>query len=81
LTKKGYEFLSYNKLKDAQEEFMKALNVDQYGKSANIGLTKTLLEQCEQNQTFCEDAEKYSKLISDMKYVNDENFKFYFPSD
>jgi len=72
LTRSGNYYLSSNKLDEAQSEFTRALNVHKYGKSARIGLTKTLIQKCKQKQILCEEIQPNLNFIKEMNFLSDD---------
>ena len=65
----GYYHLNRNELNSAQREFTRALWIDEYGKGARIGLTRTLVAQCEGYQKECEKIKENLDFLRAMKYL------------
>lgn len=63
-------YLHVNKLDKAQSEFIRALSLDNYGKLARIGLTKTLIKKCKQQQEFCDEIKPHLDYLEQMKYLS-----------
>ena len=76
LVEAGFIALRDNRLYDAQLDFMQALQVDKYGKQANLGLTKTLSETCRQRGKFCEEAASYYDFTKKLEDVTEQDIKW-----
>jgi len=65
----GYYHLNRNELNTAQWEFTRALYIDEYGKEARIGLTRTLIAQCKEYQKECDNIQVNLDFLHNMKYL------------
>ena len=63
LTQHGFDYLAGFQLDEAQTEFVLALRQDPEGKRARLGLTKTLLLQCQTKKWFCTEADAHYQAI------------------
>jgi len=71
----GNVALKENRLNDAQVDFTKALKEDNFGKEANLGLTRTLSESCRQHGKFCELASQYFDFTKGLPNVDESDLK------
>ena len=72
LTSSGNNYLYWNQLDEAQEEFARALKVDSNGEAAILGMTKTLLKKCAQRAEFCDESKTYLSYVKSMGLPFDE---------
>lgn len=75
LVNSGYYYFRRKKLSTAQWEFTRALSIDEYGKDARIGLTRTLIERCKAYHEGCEEIQTNLDFIRGMKYLPEEKIK------
>jgi len=75
LVNSGYYYYRRKKLDTAQWEFTRALSIDEYGKEARIGLTRTLIEQCKEYHRACDEISENIEFIRGMKYMSDSKIK------
>jgi len=75
LVHSGYYYYRRKQLSTAQSEFIRALSIDEYGKDARIGLTKTLIERCIAYHEGCEEIQPNLDFIRGMKYLPELKIK------
>ncbi len=63
LTETGFKYLETSQYDNAQSAFGDALRIFKSGKSANYGLTKTLINQCLLKNEYCELSLSYLKKL------------------
>jgi len=62
-------------LNTAQWEFFRAISIDEYGKGARVGLTRTLIAQCEGYQKECDKIKENLDFLRDMKYLSNSEIE------
>jgi len=68
--RKGERYLSYNRFKDAQTEFVIAMKLNKANKEAYIGMTKTLVKKCTFLEENCTDATEYIDFLLKSKFIS-----------
>ncbi len=68
----GNYHLQKNELLKAQKKFTRALALDEYNIDARIGLTETLIAQCQQYHLFCKEAQIQLDFLDDTDYLMKE---------
>lgn len=68
--RKGERYLSNNRFKDAQTEFVIAMKLNQTNKEAYIGMTKTLVKKCAFLEENCTDAADYIDFLLKSKFIS-----------
>ncbi len=68
--RKGERYLSYNRFKDAQTEFVIAMKLNKTNKEAYIGMTKTLVKKCAFLEENCTDAADYIDFLLKSKFIS-----------
>ena len=74
LLQSGNDYLYSKQLDEAQAEYLRALQVDEYGKFARIGLTKVLAKKCELFGVYCEEAQDHLHFIKEMHFLTEGKF-------
>lgn len=73
LTTTGNDYLYWNRLDEAQDEFARALKIDKNGYKANLGMTKTLMKKCKQRGEYCDEAKDYLDYMkTSNQYIDNE---------
>ena len=64
-------YLKRNLLGKAQHYFIYAQKVKPTGQKANYGLTEVLIQQCKQNNAYCQEAKAYLSKLNNMELKDD----------
>ena len=73
LVESGSQYMKSELLDEAYFEFVRALNVDKYGKDARIGLTKVLVKKCKLKNQNCYEAELNINYLKEMNYISEND--------
>lgn len=71
----GYSYLQSGRLDQAQGAFVRALRANETGKTARMGLTETLLLQCQQHGKYCAEA------ADNLTYLRQINYTLFFATE
>lgn len=69
LLAEGEAYLEIQDWDEAQRAFLAAFHFFEYGKQANIGLTKVLLQKCKYDKASCDWAADYTQFLVKMEYA------------
>ena len=65
----GKQYYKAGKLDDAQAEFIRAIKIKEYGKSAWLGLTNVLNEKCRLYNQYCDEAKENEEFINEIGFL------------
>ncbi len=80
LVDRGDTFLASGELERAHGAFAQALQIDQYGKNARRGLTKTLALRCQTEGTHCAAANENLDFLLKMQYATEAELDYFVPT-
>lgn len=67
---KGDTYFKANNLEQARIEYQKAIDIDEHGKSARVGITKIVIRRCNQNhKSYCQEIKKHLDYLKKMDYL------------
>jgi hypothetical protein len=72
LINNGFKYLDASQYDKAQWAFTDALKIYNSGKTANYGMTMTLLNQCVRKNQYCEQAKAYLDQLKKSEKFTDE---------
>ncbi|MCB0631869.1 MAG: hypothetical protein R2824_20100 [Saprospiraceae bacterium] len=70
----GNEFFNKRLYDEAYRDYVQALKIAPYGRSARIGYVSVLKKKCEFEQIFCEEIDINLQFLKEMKYIDEATY-------